>query len=578
MANLANGGGVFGVPKYTVSTREASQQFLAIGCGYLPLDPSVLGVLRQYAVWSGSQVVHLGPIATAEEVSMYRYRQHKLKTWEKLKAQALYRGTLDQDQIRFAISAAVEEVIQGTNIQSIDWEDILDEELESDDIRLLRLQLSTAVQELAVRAEMERLDNAQAQRIETLTQSFPNIKFVFGKMDVLDYDNIPEGMHSEHNLGAHYRPSKYIGFAAMMANGPKVCSWPITSKTIKTLKSMHHSWILPHPIIQAESTAKPGLNNANNYFTTGRLSFPEIPTHTSEAYWAKHLAGGVAVTMDKDGTFFARNLVIEQSSAGRAFTIEDDRIFFDNDASGLPSSDLTIGITDTHTHYDDKGTMAVFHAVGTALQPGEIVHDGDASDMEPVSRHLLGKPGQMEGKRLGKCLQDLRDHLAFCRSINPQAKCTLVDSNHHEWLTGFLDTNPSLKDLLSWDVLAKTFEGWNVMLRKAGENAIHRIADLSIRHGDQESVETAENIFGKYLGGHFHRFRRLGRTLSVGPGCGLGPSYLGQAITAWQNQFFTVAVFDGCAIHQAKTVLHSGNKSKTVFRGKIIEITLGVVA
>ncbi len=574
MANLANGGGVFGVPKYTVTTRDAAQQYLVIGCGYLPVDPSVLGVLRQYAIWSSAQVVHCGPIATSEEVSMYRYRQHKLKTWEKLKAQAYYRGTLDQDQVRFAISAAIEEVIQGTNIQSVDWEDILDEELESDDIRLLRLQLSTAVQELAVRAEMDRLSAAQNDRIAILTQFFPEMKFVFGRMDVLDFDDVPAGMRSEHNLGTHFRPSKYIGFAAMMANGPKVCSWPITTKTFKTLKSMHHSWILPHPIIQAESTAKPGLNNANNYFTTGRLSFADVPTHTSEAHWAKHLPGGVAVTLDKDGTFFARNLIIEQSSHGSAFTIEDDVCFIHNGWGDLPSINLTVGITDTHTHYDDKGTMAVFHAVGTEMQPMEIVHDGDASDMEPVSRHLLGKPGQMEGKRLGKCLNDLRDHLAFCRSINPQAKCTLVDSNHHEWLTGFLDTNPSLKDLLSWDVLAKTFVGWNVMLRKAGENAIHRIADLSIRHGDQESVETAEFIFGKYLGGHFHRFRRLGRTLSVGPGCGLGPSYLGQAITAWQNQFFTVGTFDGIAIQQAKTVLHVGNKSKTVFRGQILEIQI----
>lgn len=570
---IGSGGGALGVPKFSYCLREVSAEYLVLGCGYTEADDSVVGVLQQYASHVSAQVIHLGPVATREEVQMYRFRQKKLKTWEAMNDRDVETSSLTPDEVGSILEVAIQEMLAGALISEIDFEEIADMELEYDDVRVLRARLRLAVLGQQLRGEIERLRAAQEGRVRYLTKRFPGIKFVYGQMDVLDYDNPPIEMLGSANLGPHFRPSKYIGFAAMMANGPKTGGWPLTSKTARTLKSMHHSWVLPHPIIQAESFAKPGLNNASNYFTTGRLSHAPIPTHTSEAYFARHLAGAVAVTMDADGTFFARNLIVEQTANGDNFTIEDDVLFLDTGSKKLQSEELGLGIADTHTHYDNKGTMAIFHATGQMLRPSGLIHAGDASDMEPVSRHLLGKAGQMENKRLGKALHDLREHLAFIRSINPQAECVLIDSNHHEWLTQYLDTNPALKDLLSWESLAPTFEGWNVMLRKAGENAMQKIGDLTARHGDQESVEQAEAIFGKYWGGHFHRFRRLGRTLSVGPACNLGPNYLQQAITAWQNQITTFGVYWGVTIAQAKTVLHVGKKSKTVFRGQILEVS-----
>ena len=559
---------------YAVVKRAPAQQFLVLGSAYLGVDPAVAAVLKQYAKFNGMQPIHSGPVATREEVNMYRFRQHKVKTLEKIRAKEKFGLSVGDDETDDILAQAYEDLCSGVKFSSLPWDDYTEDELEQGDIRVLRTQLSLMVQDVRYRAEMDELVKAVQNRINVLVAFFPGIKFLYGTMDVLDPENPPSEMTGSANLGTHFRPSKYIGLTSMMANGPKITHWPITARTLKSLKKMKHSWILPHPIVQAESHARPGLNNADNFFTTGRLSFPDAITHTSEIHYASHLPGAVALTLDKDGTFFARNIIVEQTDDGHPFTLEDDRVFTDTGLALLSAEQIVVGITDTHCPHDHKGTKACFHAAGVELAPGHVVDCGDATDFESVSPFVLKTPGEQEGKRLGADIQSLVDHLDLVGSINPQATKVLVDSNHHEWVSKFVDKNPALKDMLHWRKLGERFEGWVTMIREAGDNVIHKIADMNFRHGDQESVEKAEEIFGKYVGGHYHRFRRLGHCLSVGPAAKLGPKYLQGNITAWQSQFFTVGSYQGKALNQAKTVLHVGKSSKTVLRNQIIEVTL----
>jgi hypothetical protein len=153
----------------------------------------------------------------------------------------------------------------------------------------------------------------------------------------------------------------------------------------------------------------------------------------------------------------------------------------------------------------------------------------------------------------------------------------LIDSNHHEWLTGFVLENPCLIGILDWPTLArKLLPKWNVFLRLAGENKIYEFGDLSIRHGDKDGgVKKAERTFpsGKWIGGHFHSRESYRRASLIGCSCKLGPQYIGNSINAWQNEVTSITRYKGVTSHSGKVVLHDKKRevSRICYRSEIIE-------
>ena len=82
------------------------------------------------------------------------------------------------------------------------------------------------------------------------------------------------------------------------------------------------------------------------------------------------------------------------------------------------------------------------------------------------------------------------------------------------------------------------------------------------------------DVYGNYLGGHHHSFQELGDAIFAGPVCTLGPKYLNNGATSWQNQVTTITSYKGLTCKHPKTVFHTENKeiSRFAYRGQIYEV------
>jgi hypothetical protein len=288
---------------------------------------------------------------------------------------------------------------------------------------------------------------------------------------------------------------------------------------------------------------------------------------------------------EENGEFHAQRLRIklirsEVSHKLAPHIIYDGMVF---DASGdviyLESKDRGLHQTDAHGPHEHMGVISACRNLNTVYKPSIFVDGGDTIDFSSVSRHTKHSPGAREGLRL---IEDLSSGVrllnAVCNSEEfPWVKeKILLDSNHAEWVTNFVEENPALKGFCDWQTLANTFfSGWDVFIRTGGADKFYKFGDLTIKHADKEhTVAKAQDVYDNYLGGHHHSFQELGDALFAGPACGLGPKYLQNSATSWQNQLTTLSKYKNITCKHPKTILHSEdeNKSRFCYQGCIYEV------
>ncbi len=487
-----------------------SKAYLVIGTAHLGLDSTILQVFAQVAKQYSAEVVHLGRITPKEAVKQARALCHKTDKKSRLE----YRMLCEDEQ----------------------------------------------------------------KTLKELKDAFGKVTLVLNGHHTISEVKDPDFKVVSNRLNL----CKHLSLDSVPPTGDKVATlMPITDRAKNSLKTRGASWILPHPTSAVESDPREGLNQAYNYYTTGSLTIPADPEIESELYKSLNLPCSVLVLVDQEtGEFHAHQLHVDyvrndESHRIEAVVLDDGLVFTRQRVFAVDSSDKAAAVTDEHDPYTHMGVLASVRAQNVLHAPAVFINGGDASDMEPVSRHTKDKPKARENLRLRTAIRGLRWLLDAQTNVQSIVKKVLLDSNHHDWLTLAIDENPWLDGLLDWSTLAKTtFSDWDVYLRTGGPDKTFKFGDLSFRHGDKESIEQAWKIFGKYLGGHFHKYKIVGRAVSAGPGCRLGPKYLQNATTSWQNTISSITRYKGKAAVAPKIVLHNEEKEKSRFcyGGKIYEV------
>ena len=234
--------------------------------------------------------------------------------------------------------------------------------------------------------------------------------------------------------------------------------------------------------------------------------------------------------------------------------------------------------TDDHAPWQHPGVLASLRALGALHDPSVFVNGGDSADMASVSHHNTGKPLVQENLRLIKDLEGMQSLLnAQTETMKNLKHKVLVDSNHANWLTQFIERNPMLVGLLDWETVSNQWlPGWDVYYGIKGENKVFYFGDLVIRHGHQErgGITKGHEIFIKYLCGHWHAHNEFLRATAAGAGCMLGPAYVENNITAWTNTLTTLQKWKDKSAQQIRTILHNDQKETSSFcyRNKIYTV------
>jgi len=212
-------------------------------------------------------------------------------------------------------------------------------------------------------------------------------------------------------------------------------------------------------------------------------------------------------------------------------------------------------LPDVHVPYHDKRAIDAVLDFATDESWDEIVQLGDFLDIDPVSSHNKGKPGNNEGKRLidefsqGKDLLDQISAAVFRR--NSECKRTILEGNHEHRVNRFLQEQPALEGLIEVEHgLELESKGWNYV-RAHSKGDSHVINGTHLIHGisasDAHAKRTAISWGANVIYGHTHcvqsyshKMRGNNRTViarSIGCLCRLRPAYLHCQPDKWSHAF-----------------------------------------
>jgi hypothetical protein len=498
--------------------------YLVISCVHLGTTRGLLNVLAQVQKYYNAKAVHLGKIATDDEMAMYARRMNKIKTWEKI-----------------------------------------DDEL---------LTEHQQAQLKAMKKELVKLETSQEKRVNLLQEIFgKNTEFVINKEQMLPITHDWIKVDTEKVLCPYLRAS------SVPANGDKVSFSPITPRSFSYFRKRESSFVIPHPTPVHRSFNKEGLNQAYAMITTGSLRNIQEVNKTNDHHFVSNLPSAVLITIDNEtGEFHPKRLHFETLDVPGIttplFIADDGLIFTSSGVVETKNEDRAAYSTDDHAPFENRGVLASLMAVIAMFEPETYINGGDAGDFASVCRHTKNFPGLTEGLRLIDDLGSMR-RLTMAQSSHPCIKTkVMIDSNHPKWLSDFVNSNPCLIGMLDWPSLQKLYwPSW--IFTNPLKNEIYKFGDLSIRHGHQEgSLSSAADIFVKYLRGHLHAHNEHLRAGSASAGCNLGMHYLDGNVTAWSNSVTTITRFKGKTSFNVKIVLHNNEKktSRFSYRGLVYEV------
>lgn len=503
-----------------------TKRYVVLGTAHLGMSGQILKVISNFVRHFDAKVVHVGPLCTIEEKKMYENRIQRIRTWE----------ALDNRNIQ------IEELYQ------------------------------------RYKKEASQLIGFQRKRVAALLEAFGEVEFVANDEQMIPDETVPL-------VGASYALSKYLTLTSIPANGDKITGDPITSRCMLAMREYDSSVIMAHPIPSTRMYKKEGVNCAFMFTTTGSLRPPEKSKRVSDIYKQILKPSFVFVGIDESNDQFHsqrvrikfhRDEVHHKQLPHIAF---DGLIFKTDGKAPLEASgeDKACYITDVHAPYHAQNVLDCFHELIRLHKPDLVLDGGDTADFASVSRHTEFLPGARENLRLNDDLEAMYNVLKGFKDADPCVKAVQVlDSNHAEWLSLFVEKNPALKGLLDWKTLAKNyFSEFDLILRGGNVGAVW-FGNLAIRHGDQEnSLMEAHLSYRNYVGGHLHSFQELGDALRVGCAARLDPGYLKGNNTAWQWNITTFTKFRGITDKHPRIVLTNKgeNRSTFMYRGQIFEIS-----
>ena len=500
--------------------------YLVVSCVHRGTTGSVLNVLKQVQKYYNAKVLHLGKIATDDEIAMHARRENKILTWEKI----------------------AKEKITETQEENLK----------------------------AAKKENAKLEAAQERRVNLLKETFgKDTEFIINETQYLPSKTKMDECLTEKAL------CQYLKVSSVSANGERLSFSPITPKSFAYFRRRESSFIVPHPTPVLRSFNKPGLNQAYVLATTGSLRISPEVNRPSDQHYVANMPSAMLVIIDNEtGEFHQKRLHFDFFETGITrvtFIADDGMVFLAKETIEVGSEDKAAYVTDEHSAFEHRGVVAASLALVDLHQPETFINGGDVCDMISVCHHNEGKPGLQENNRL---IDDLRSmkRLMDAQTSNPCIKHkVLIDSNHMKWLTDFVMKNPQLIGLLDLQSVHDLYyRDWRFI--DPLKNEIYKWGDLVVRHGHQLGEGTltqAASIFVKYLKGHVHSHNEYLRAASAGPGCGLGPSYVGGAVTSWTNCITSLTKWRGITSFNIKTVLHSDDRkvSRFAYRNKIIEVS-----
>lgn len=539
------------------------KQYLVFGSAHLGYDEKILKIMNNIANRYEADAIHLGELSDRFERGMYDSRMNRVRTWDKkrIAAEEAIDGEIASVRDRMAGEKNKDKYLQKLNK--------LGDKKES---------LHKKTKQLADEAYFLMKD--QESTIKGIIDCMGGqVDFVFNEEGVVDYKETVEFIKSETTaeyLGSEKRLNRSLTLTSVLANGDRVVN-PITNRSKTFFRSFNGSVIAPHPVPAATSNVRSGLNQAYNYWTTGSL-IPEGKhpvNRITETFKSVQRPSCMLVMCDPNTDyFFCDRINIQKATDGELFAVHDGLKFTVKGVSELPAADKASVITDAHVPYHHPGAVAAFRELNSLHSPETVYDLGDSLDNACFSHWNAHKPLHNEGKRL--CDDERLGRLYFkaiaCKSVPSIKKRVLVDSNHGEWRTQFIEKYPFLMGTLDIETQAKRdMPDWDVVIRKAGADEFRTFGDITLKHGDCESVKQGVTIYGKYLCGHYHSFQEHGWGSSAGAAASLGPAYLKNRATAWQNQIVSMTKYKGMADKHCKTVLHDDDKKLSYFayRGEV---------
>jgi hypothetical protein len=315
-------------------------------------------------------------------------------------------------------------------------------------------------------------------------------------------------------------------------------------------------------------------NEAWGFWTTGAITRPSPAQRASDMHRNLWSPCCLLVVVDKTtGRAHIQRLHISRGK--QKYHIAYDGLEFShNGVRELPSYERGVFITDCHSPMEDNDVLMAFERLIQLHQPKLVVDGGDTSDYASVNHHTATRPVFREKQRLLDDLAGARDLLHRWRTLAPTgARVVMLDSNHAEWVTLFVEQNPAMMGIVDWPSLAKGyFQGFEIKLRHAEGKSLW-FGDLALKHGDQEGTLTRANVlYRNYLCGHHHTYGEIGRCVMAGCATHLAHEYAKGRVNAWQHQITSLTKVGKKAEKHCKFVWRDGNHISFVYRNQIVRI------
>lgn len=542
---------VFNPPKYRKI--RAPKRYLIIGNVQLGYDDDVLKALAVLAETYDAQPIHLGNICTDDEKRMYDRRQNKIRTFEKIASEA-------EDKLFDRVMDA-----EGKNYDKL-----------SDKLKDLEAKNASDLDKIS--AEIEALEAAEAHRVRKLQTIFHKPVWF-----VANHEQYLLGSHFGKNLvGPKLELSQHLLLESVQANGTKTTSQPITPRAYNYLKNKKISIILPHPTPAQRAFHREGLNKAWNMYTTGALKYQDEASRPSEFYKAVQLPAALLVLIDQNnGEFHTRRLHFDItrcpiSHRQKPTILEDGRGFSGAGVWDVGTANIAAGDTDGHAPWEHRGVLASVRSLVDLSQAETYIDDGDSADWTSICPHNAGSPLHAENLRFSDDEESFR-RVMHAKADNPCVKTKIfVDANHEDWINRMVAKLPFLVGLMDQaSVYARAIPDWTYHIIHGGEDYTYYFGDLAVRHGHNvPSLAYASNLFSKYIGGHVHAHEEYLRCATQGAAASLGPAYLHNSLTKWQNTITSFTKWSEKTAFDIKSVLHDDERkvSRFAFRGDVYEV------
>jgi len=525
--------------------------YLIIGCGYMGMD--ILPVLKEFVrVMNVERVIHLG--STLSPINLAKmHRIEALYQEAELKLRVAKNDLIDARNLLQNVTDSVRELLRqkpdmSEHKASVQLDKIT--KAEKNELQLIKRVRKYQNKVDALSLRLQPLKQEMDKNNKTLLKVFP------------DAELLPEGHELE--IGKHL---KLLGVSPA---GTNISSNPLSGRALNQFRKQ--SVIVPHPISCLKSHAKPGTNTAHTHITTGCMTRnKKQPSSAREFHRALHIPSAVWVVEDlQTGEYHAQRILVEQDGS---VLVDGLRIA----PEGEQEAHVTVCATDEHILYHNEDVMVSLFQFATMIQPDEFLSLGDVGEFEAFSHWTAKNPRKREGVRADEEIEGIQQYLESAAALTKNNQMTVLDSNHQQWLTKYIDTHPELEGLLDPQTLfASERVTWREM---EDEREPYMIGDATFRHGHEESgCVHGWKLFGKYRCGHWHWREEWLTSYALPCVSMLNRDYAGSRLTGWMNGFGVETTYEGYSSMSPKIVLYNVPDddeeevtTRVMWRGKILE-------